>query len=83
MKNKIYTVSTMTFNSLENVREKLEEWDEAGTLNPQTKVLEVVGEVPWTKEITFDNPREHWYQAPCVIKDCKLCVCGRHKTNHD
>lgn len=38
---KLFTVSTFSFNSLKEASTQLEEWEDEGTLNPESKVFRI------------------------------------------
>lgn len=47
VKKTFYTISTIVFDDLNLIQEQMEHWIEAGTLNENTKIYEVTGEIPW------------------------------------
>jgi len=54
MVKKQYTVSTYMFDNLKDVKDQIVEWKELKTLNPNTKVFEVI------KKIDLKSECEEW-----------------------
>lgn len=45
----------MTFDSLDKLKKKLLQWDEEGSLNPETKIFEIGRRLKWKKEIIIEG----------------------------
>lgn len=47
VKKKLYTISTLIFDNIQDIENQLLEWEEAGTLNMDSRVFEIKKEITW------------------------------------
>lgn len=50
-----YTISTLIFDSLDEVQDQLGTWRNKGTLDPDSRIFEVVKEISWDDDIKIND----------------------------